>query len=149
MRLGIALAVALIAAGFLGYRHAHKTGYEAGSAAVRAEWGADRVRASDAASEALRAANAAYMADIARRDEVERELDAKLDAATRRGADLARRLRTQACPLPGAAHDTAAPVDGAAGESSDAGAADAALADHLAACERDAARFAELQDWMR
>jgi len=149
VRLGIALAVALIAAGFLGYRHAHKTGYEAGSAAVRAEWGADRVRASDAASEALRAANAAYMADIARRDEVERELDAKLDAATRRGADLARRLRTQACPLPGAAHGTAAAVDGAAGEPSNEGAVGAALASHLAACERDATRFAELQDWVR
>jgi hypothetical protein len=149
VKLGLALAVALIAAGFLGYRHAHQTGYEAGSAAVRAEWGADRARASDAASEALRAANAAYMADIARRDEVERELDAKLDAATRRGADLARRLRAQACPLPGATHDTAAAADGAAGVTSDAGEVGAALAGHLAACERDATRFAELQDWVR
>ena len=149
MRLGLALAVALIAAGFLGYRHAHQGGYEAGSAAVRAEWGADRARASDAASEALRAANAAYMANIARRDEVERELDAKLDAATRRGADLARRLRAQACPLPGAAHGTAAPADGAAGVTGDAGEVGAALADHLAACERDAARFAELQGLVR
>ncbi len=149
MKLGLALAVALIAAGFLGYRHAHKTGYEAGSAAVRAEWGADRARASDVASEALRAANAAHMADIARRDEVERELDAKLDAATRRGADLARRLRAQACPLPGAAHDTAPVPDGASGVTDDEGAVDAALANHLAACERDAARFAELQGLVR
>ena len=146
MKLGIALAVVLIAAGFIGYRHAHQTGYGAGAAAVRAEWGTARARASDAATEALRATHAAYMADIRRREEVERELDAKLDAATRRGADLARRLRTQACPLPG--HDTTAPADGAAGVTSDTGAVDAALAAHLAACERDATRLGALQNYL-
>lgn len=146
MRLGIALAVALIVAGFLGYRHAHQAGYEAGAAAVRAEWGTARARASDAATEALRATHAAYMADIRRREEVERELDAKLDAATRRGADLARRLHTQACPLPG--HDTTAPADGATGVTGDTGAVGEALAAHLSACERDAERFGELQRWL-
>lgn len=150
MKLGIAVSVALIVAGFLGYRHAHQVGYEAGSAAVRAEWGTARARASDAATEALRATHAAYMADIRRREEVERELDAKLDAATRRGADLARRLRTQACPLPAApgAGIAAGGADGTAGVSSDEGAVDAALAAHLAACERDAERFGELQRWL-
>jgi hypothetical protein len=148
VKLGIALAVALIAAGFIGYRHAHQTGYGAGAAAVRAEWGTARARASDAATEALRATHAAYMADIRRREEVERELDAKLDAATRRGRDLARRLRAQACPLPGASHDTTAPADGASGVTGDAGAVGEALAAHLAACERDAERFGELQRWL-
>ena len=150
MRAGIALAVALIVAGFLGYRHAHQTGYEAGSAAVRAEWGTARAKASDAATEALRAAHAAYMADIQRREAVQRELDAKLDAATRRGADLARRLRSQTCPLPAApgAGAAAGPADDAAGEPGDPAEVGAALAEHLSACERDAERLGELQQWL-
>jgi len=148
VKLGLALAVALIAAGFLGYRHAHKTGYEAGSAAVRAEWSTARFTASKAASEMLQKTHAAYMADIQRREKIQSELDAKLDAATRRGADLARRLRSQACPLSGAAHGTAAAADGAAGVTGDAGEVGAALADHLAACERDAERLGGLQQWV-
>jgi hypothetical protein len=140
--LGVGLALALAGLGWFGYRTAYQSGYEAAEAVVRSEWHLERARAAEAAREA-------EARIYARHQEVERELDSKLDAATRRGADLARRLRAQACPLPGATHGTAAPVDGAAGVTGDAGAVDAALADHLAACERDAARFAELQGLVR
>jgi hypothetical protein len=136
--LGAGLALALAALGWVGYRTAYQSGYEAAGAAVRAEWYLERAKAAEAATAALRA-------ETAKHQEVERGLTDKLDAADRRGRDLARRLRTQACPVPGAAHDTAAAADGAAGEPGDAGGLGAALADHLAACERDAARFAELQ----
>ena len=137
--LGVALAVTLTAAGWFGYRAAHRAGYEAGTAAVKAEWHADRARAAEAATEALRAADA-------KREEVERDLEAKLGDADRRGRELARRLRhPQACPLPAPA-GTLAPADGPAGESGDAG---DALAEHLAACERDATRLGELQRWLK
>jgi hypothetical protein len=136
--LGAGLALALAALGWVGYRTAYQSGYEAAGAAVRAEWYLERAKAAEAATAALRA-------ETAKHQEVERGLTDKLDAADRRGRDLARRLRAQACPLSGAAHDTAAAADGAAGEPSDAGGIGTALADHLAACERDAARFAELQ----
>lgn len=139
--LGIALAVALTAAGFLGYRSAHRAGYEAGSAAVKAEWHTDKARAAEAAAEALRAAHK-------RREEVERGLEAKLDDADRRGRELARRLRhPQACPLPSPA-GTTGPADDAPGVPGDAGETGAALAAHLSACERDATRLAELQRWV-
>jgi hypothetical protein len=144
-----AVAVALLAAGWFGFSYAYRAGRDAGSAAVRADWSADIAKSEKAAREALAAAHAAYRADIARREGVERDLQAKLGAADRRGRDLAGRLRSQACPLPGAGHDTAAGVDGATGESSDAGEVGEALASHFAACERDATRFAELQDWVR
>lgn len=146
MKVWAAVGVALLAAGWFGFLTAYRSGHEAGAAAVRADWSEYMVKSEQAATKALREAQAAYEADMRRREGVERELDAKLDAATRRGADLARRLRTQACPLPG--HDTTTPADGASGESSDAGAVDAALAAHLAACERDAERFGELQRWL-
>jgi hypothetical protein len=140
--LGVGLALALAGLGWFGYRTAYHGGYTAAEAVVRSEWHLERARAAEAAREA-------EARIYARHQEVERELDAKLDAATRRGADLARRLRAQACPLPGAAHGTAAPADGAAGVTGDAGEVGAALASHLAACERDAARFAELQGLVR
>ena len=136
--LGLALAVTLTAAGWFGYRAAHRAGYEAGTAAVKAEWHADRARAAEAATEALRAAHA-------KREEVERDLEAKLGDADRRGRELARRLRhPPACPVPGPSI-APVPADGAAGESGDEG---AALADHFAACERDAERLGELQRWV-
>jgi hypothetical protein len=144
-----AVAVALLAAGWFGFQYAYRTGRDAGSAAVRADWSADIAKSEKAAREALAAAHEAYRADIARREGVERDLQAKLGSADRRGRDLAERLRSQACPLPGAGHDTAPVPDGATGEPSDAGAVGAALADHLAACERDATQLAELQDWVR
>jgi hypothetical protein len=140
-----AVAVALLAAGWFGFQYAYRTGRDAGSAAVRADWSADIAKSEKAAREALAAAHEAYKADIARREGVERDLQAKLGAADRRGRDLAGRLRSQACPLPGAA--TPVP-DGAAGESGDTGEVDAALAAHLAACERDAERLGGLQRWL-
>lgn len=136
--LGLALAVTLTAAGWFGYRAAHRAGYEAGTAAVKAEWHADRARAAEAATEALRAANA-------KREGVERDLETRLGDADRRGRELARRLRhPPACPVPGPGI-APVPADGAAGEPGDEG---AALADHLAACERDAERLGELQRWV-
>ncbi len=149
MKVWAAVAVALLAAGWFGFQYAYRTGRDAGSAAVRADWSADIAKSEKAAREALAAAHEAYRADIARREGVERDLQAKLGSADRRGRDLAERLRSQACPLPGAGHDTAPVPDGATGEPSDAGAVGAALADHLAACERDATQLAELQDWVR
>jgi hypothetical protein len=148
VKIWAAVGVALLAAGWFGFLTAYRSGHEAGSAAVRADWSEYMVKSEQAATKALRDAQAAYQADMRRREGVERELDAKLDVATRRGADLARRLRTQACPLPGASRDTTAQADGAAGESSDTRAVDAALAAHLAACERDAERLGELQRWL-
>ena len=147
MKVWAAVGVALLAAGWFGFLTAYRSGHEAGAAAVRADWSEYMVKSEQAATQALRDAQAAYQADMRRREGVERELDAKLDAATRRGADLARRLRSQTCPLPGAG---AAPVpaDGAAGESGNEGAVDAALAAHLAACERDAERLGGLQRWL-
>jgi hypothetical protein len=137
--LGAGLALALAALGWLGYRTAYQSGHEAATAAVRAEWYLERAKAAEAATAALRAA-------VERHQEVERGLTDKLDAADRRGRDLAGRLRdARAAPgVPGACPD-AAPPDGPAGDPQDAGGLGAALADHLAACERDAARFAELQ----
>jgi hypothetical protein len=141
--LGVGLALALAGLGWLGYRTAYQSGYEAAEAAVRSEWHLERARAAEAAREAEARL-------YARHQEVERGLTQKLDAADRRGRDLARRLRDAlAAPgVPGACPDAPAP-DGPAGEPGDAGGLGAALADHLAACERDAARFAELQGLVR
>lgn len=142
-----ALTVALVAALLSCLWYAHRTGYKAGTAAVEARWGAARVEAEKAATAALRASQEAYEREIARRDEVERGLQAKLAGSDARADGLARRLRHalgRSCPLPGT--DTPAPdPDGPAGESSDSGEIRAALAAHLAACERDATRLAELQ----
>jgi hypothetical protein len=141
--LGVGLALALAGLGWLGYRTAYQSGYEAAEAVVRSEWHLERARAAEAAREAEARL-------YARHQEVERGLTQKLDAADRRGRDLARRLRDSlAAPgVPGACPDAPAP-DGPAGESGDAGGLGAALADHLSACERDAARFAELQGLVR
>lgn len=142
-----ALTVALVAALLSCLWYAHRTGYKAGTAAVEARWGAARVEAEKAATAALRASQEAYEREIARRDEVERGLQAKLAGSDARADGLARRLRHalgSACPLPEA--DTPAPVpDGPARESGDEGGIRTALAAHLAACERDATRLAELQ----
>jgi hypothetical protein len=141
-----AVAVALLAAGWFGFLTAYRSGHEAGAAAVRADWSEYMVKSEQAATKALREAQAAYEADMRRREGVERDLQAKLGAADRRGRDLAGRLRTQACP--GATHDTAPVPDGASGESGDAGEVGEALASHLAACERDAERLGGLQRWL-
>ena len=144
-----ALTVALVAALLSCLWYAHRTGYKAGTAAVEARWGAARVEAEKAATAALRASQEAYEREIARRDEVERGLQAKLAGSDARADGLARRLRVylgtpRSCPLPET--DTPAPgSDGPAGESGDKGGIRTALAAHLAACERDATRLAELQ----
>lgn len=142
-----ALTVALVAALLSCLWYAHRTGYKAGTAAVEARWGAARVEAEKAATAALRASQEAYEREIARRDEVERGLQAKLAGSDARADGLARRLRHalgRSCPLPEA--DTPAPgSDGPARESGDEGGIGTALAAHLAACERDATRLAELQ----
>ena len=137
--LGAGLALALAALGWVGYRTAYQSGYEAAGAAVRAEWYAERAKAAEAATAALRA-------ETAKHQEVERGLTDKLDAADRRGRDLARRLRDAlAAPgVPAACPGAAAP-DGPAGEPGDARAIDEAFIAHLGACERDAERLAELQ----
>ena len=142
-----ALTVALVAALLSCLWYAHRTGYKAGTAAVEARWGAARVEAEKAATAALRASQEAYEREIARRDEVERGLQAKLAGSDARADGLARRLRHalgRSCPLPEA--DTPAPgSDDPARESGDEGGIRTALAAHLAACERDATRLAELQ----
>ena len=142
-----ALTVALVAALLSCLWYAHRTGYKAGTAAVEARWGAARVEAEKAATAALRASQEAYEREIARRDEVERGLQAKLAGSDARADGLARRLRHalgRSCPV--SAPSSPAPVpDGAARESGDEEAVGAALAAHLAACERDATRLAELQ----
>lgn len=142
-----ALTVALVAALLSCLWYAHRTGYKAGTAAVEARWGAARVEAEKAATAALRASQEAYEREMARRDKVERGLQAKLAGSDARADGLARRLRHalgRSCPLPEA--DTPAPgFDGPARESGDEGSIGTALAAHLAACERDATRLAELQ----
>lgn len=145
-----ALTVALIAALLSCLWYAHRTGYKAGAATVEARWGAARVKAEKAAIAALLASQQAYERDMVRRDGVERGLQAKLAGSDARADGLARRLRYalgNACPV--SQTDTPAPVsDDPSGESGNAGAVDAAFADHLAACERDATRFAELQNYL-
>jgi len=144
-----ALTVALIAALLSCLWYAHRTGYKAGTAAVEARWGAARVEAEKTLTAALLASQQAYERDMVRRDEVERGLQAKLAGSDARADGLARRLRYalgSACPV--SSQDTAPVPNGAAGESSDAGGIGTAFADHLAACERDATRFAELQNYL-
>lgn len=145
MKVWAAVAVVLIGAGWFGYRAAYRAGYEAGSGAVRADWSEARAKDAEAHAEALRRSHEAFWREIERREGVERDLDAKLGAADRRGRELVRRLRNAAaCPLPAPA-GAPAPADGPAGEFGDAG---GALAEHLAACERDATRLGELQRWV-
>jgi hypothetical protein len=145
-----ALTVALIAALLSCLWYAHRTGYKAGTAAVEARWGAARVEAEKAFTAALLASQQAYERDMVRRDGVERGLQAKLAGSDARADGLARRLRYalgSACPV--SQTDTPAPVpDGAAGVTGNAGAVGEALTAHLAACERDATRFAELQNYL-
>ncbi len=137
--LGAGLALALGALGWVGYRTAYQGGHEAGSAAVRAEWHLERAKAAEAAREA-------EALIYARHQEVERGLSERLDAADRRGRELARRLRdARAAPGVPAACPGAAAADVAPGEPGDARAIDEAFIAHLGACERDAERLAELQ----
>ena len=139
---GLALATALLLGGWLLHRQAFKAGWEAGSAAIRAEWSADSLRRQQALTEQLERQQAAAQ-------EVERGLTEKLAAADARGRDLADRLRdalapARTCPVP-APGSPAGATDGATRKSADPPAIGAALANHLAACERDAERLTQFQ----
>ena len=140
---GVALAAVLTAAGWFGYRSAHHAGYEAGAAAVKAEWSADRQRAAEAATQSMTVA-------LKRRDEVERGLEERLDAADRRGRELARRLRDSAAStMPAGACSATGSINEPAGEPGHQAEIGSALGDHLAACERDSQRLDELQRWLK
>lgn len=140
---GLLSAVLLLVGGWLAYREAYQTGWEAAGATIRAEWAADTAR-----RESLR------LGEMARRNEVawevERELDAKLQAADARGRDLARRLRHALSATPAAAGGCSAPApaDGPGGEPGGGEEVERALADFSAACARDAQRLTELQGWV-
>jgi len=145
---GLAIAFLLAVGGLLAYR----TGYKAGSATIQAQWDVDRALRERLHLEALRRSE--EMVDAARKitQEVEHDLTARLAAADARGRDLSRRLRDALagsghCPLP-ADRASPGPTDRAGGESGDPEAIGAALADHLAACERDAQRLTDLQTWV-
>jgi len=132
--LGVALAAALLGGGWLAYNRAYNAGLEAGQSAVRAEWAEANSKAMQAAGEALRA-------ELARREEIEHGLEAKLDSAELRNALAAD------CPLP-KTPATPGEADGTGGVAADSRAVDEALDAHLAACERDATRLGELQRFL-
>jgi len=151
--LGFGLAALLLSTGWLSYRTAYRTGWEAGRAEITAQWAKNAAQREKAHSEALAAADDTLRRQLAARDEVERGLSDRLATADARGRTLADRLRDalaapRSCPVP----STAVPspgADGAGREPGNSPALGAALADHFAACERDARRLTELQDWVR
>lgn len=140
--LWLALAAGLVLGGWALHRQAYRTGWEAGSASIRAEWHLDSLRQQTALTEALERQHAAAQ-------EIERGLSEKLAAADIRGRDLAGRLRSAlgsagTCPVP-ATGEPAGPADGAAGEPGNPTEIGEALASHFIACERDAERLGQLQ----
>lgn len=142
---GLLSAVLLLVGGWLGYREAYRTGWEAAGATIRAEWAVDRARQETSHQQALARRNQAAR-------EVEDGLTAKLAAADARGRDLARRLRNALSrgPAAGAGGCPAAgPADEPAGEPGGGRAIEDALAGFTSACARDAQRLSELQDWVR
>ena len=147
--LGIILAVVLLAGGGWSVATAYRSGQEAGRAVVMAKWTQDAAQRADALRRAQAASDEALRQAFAKREEVTRELEARLAGADARGRDLAARLRLYAqaraiadLPRPGA---PARPADAASGKPGDQAAVGAAFASHLAACERDAQRLTELQ----
>ena len=146
------LALGAAAALAIGGIWVYGKGYAAGGAKIQAEWDQDRAIRERLHLEALRRSQ--DLLDEARRitHETEQNLTARLAAADARGRDLARRLRDalatpEACPLPPVG-GTPGTADGAGGKPADPAEVGAALADHLAACERDAQRLTELQGWV-
>ena len=151
---GAGLFVVLALGAWKLHHDGYRTGYKAGSAEVQARWDKD-----------VAAREKAWRGVIARQvkitQEVENGLTAKLAAADARGRDLAGRLLRYQRELAAArlAAAAARAPDGSPGEPADgpqavggtdgAGTVEAALSDHLAACERDAARLGELQTWVR
>lgn len=145
---GLGIALALAASGFWAYR----TGWEAGSAAIQSEWDKDAAIREKLHREALMRSE--DLLNDARKitREVEQDLTARLAAADYRGRDLAARLRLAlagagTCPVSPAGVATG-PIDRGSGEPDNQGEIGAALADHLAACERDAQRLTDLQMWV-
>lgn len=146
------LALGVAAALAVGGIWVYGKGYAAGGAKIQAEWDQDRAIRERLHLEALRRSQ--DLLDEARRitHETEQNLTARLAAADARGRDLARRLRDAlaapgTCPLPPVG-GTPGPADGAGGKPADPAEVGEALADHLAACERDAQRLTDLQGWV-
>lgn len=140
--LWLALVAGLVLGGWALHWRAYRTGWEAGSATIRAEWHLDSLRKQTALTEALERQQAAAQ-------EIERGLSEKLAAADTRGRDLAGRLhialgKAGTCSVP-AAGIPAGPSIGTGGEPSDSSEIGGALASHFIACERDAERLGELQ----
>lgn len=146
--LGLAVALALTAGGVWAYR----TGYEAGSAAIQAEWDKDAAIREKLHREALMRSEDLLNASRKITQEVEQNLTARLSAADSRGRELAARLRLAlagagTCPV-SPAGVAAGTIDRGTGEPENSGEIGEALADHLAACERDAQRLTDLQTWV-
>lgn len=146
--LALGAAVALAIGGIWVYGK----GYEAGGAKIQAEWDQDRAIRERLHLEALRRSE--DLLNEARKitHDVEQNLTARLAAADARGRDLARRLRdaltaSRADPLPPVG-GASGQIDRTGGKPADPAEVGAALADHLAACERDAQRLTELQGWV-
>ena len=105
----------------------------------------------DAAVAARATAERSLLDQVERNQEIEREITDRFVAADGLARDLARRLlqagrpARPVCPAPAAPSSD----DGAGGESDDGGALEAAVGDHLAACDRDAARLTGLQAYVR
>lgn len=152
---GLGVAVVLALGAWKLHHDGYQTGYKAGTAEIQARWDKD-----------VAAREKAWRGVIARQSkitqEIENGLTTKLAAADARGRDLAGRLLRYQRELAAArlaAAVAARQADGSPGEPADgpqavggtdgAGTVEAALGDHLAACERDAARLGELQTWIR
>ena len=145
---GLGIALALAAGGLWAYR----TGYEAGSAAIQSKWNKDAAIREKLHTEALRRSEDLLDASRKITQEVEQNLTARLAAADSRGRDLAARLRLAlagagTCPVSPAGVATGT-IDRGSGDPENQGEIGAALADHLAACERDAQRLTDLQTWV-
>lgn len=148
---GAGLAL-LLAGGLWWVHHAgYRAGWERASAEVRSEWAKDTDRREKARLRALAAAQTELERQRAVTMEVERGLSDKLAAADARGRDLAHRLRDALAAgtcLVSPAGVAAGAIDRAGREPGNQGEIGEALADHLAACERDAQRLTELQGWV-
>jgi hypothetical protein len=146
--LGLAVALALAAGGVWAYQ----TGYKAGSAAIQSEWDKNAAIREKFHREALMRSEDLLNASRKITQEVEQNLTARLSAADSRGRDLAGRLRLAlagagTCPV-SPAGVAAGAIDRGSGEPDNQGEIGTALADHLAACERDAQRLTDLQTWV-
>lgn len=152
-RIWAGAGLALLLAGGLWWVHhdGYRKGWERGSAEIRSQWAADTDRREKARLRALAASEELLRRQREITQDVEQNLTARLAAADARGRDLAGRLRDAlsagTCPV-SPAGIAAGAIDRAGGEPNDQATIGAALADHLAACERDAQRLTDLQGWV-